>query len=273
MNNKNELLSIGEMAKLTGTGIQALRYYERKNILKPAYVDPDSGYRYYSLDQVYYVLFIVNCVELDIPLKELIDVFHADDMTRMKNFLEQCNKVAERKIKMLERGMDAFNKALQKMELGKLYQTGQIYSREFPEKTYYIKPCEQPLKGANLVKIMSEAVHELYGENFSRITEDDNLDELIALPDIGCLCQYSSKEISYYAFGEVPKRLTKENILTIPAGTYHFRQDKSSKVENAHEVFKEHLEGRDTFMIIETQESFLSKSKISRPIYELRLIL
>jgi hypothetical protein len=36
MKTKNELLSIGEMAKYTNTGIQALRYYERKNILKQA---------------------------------------------------------------------------------------------------------------------------------------------------------------------------------------------------------------------------------------------
>jgi DNA-binding transcriptional MerR regulator len=68
MNQKSDFLSIGEMSKLTGAGIQALRYYERKNILKPAYTDPDSGYRYYSYEQLYFVQKIINCVNLDIPL-------------------------------------------------------------------------------------------------------------------------------------------------------------------------------------------------------------
>ena len=44
---KNELLSIGEAAKLKQVSVKSLRYYETIGILKPAYVDPSSGYRYY----------------------------------------------------------------------------------------------------------------------------------------------------------------------------------------------------------------------------------
>ena len=277
MNSKDELLSIGEMAKLSGAGIQALRYYERKNILKPAYTDPGSGYRYYSLDQLYYVILIVNCVGLDIPLRELADVFNTDDMIHMKVFLKRCNKVAERKIKMLQVGIDAFNKALQKMKLGKLHQSGQIYARGFSEKTYYIKPYEHPLKGVNLIKRVSEAVYDLYGEDFARITEDDNPEDLLAMPDIGGLCQYSPKGINYFACTEVSKQMAQQmkvkDTITVPAGTYYFRPDESSRIEDAREIFKEQLKDKDTFMIIETQEPFFSKSKISQPMYELMLIV
>ena len=41
---------------------------------------------------------------------------------------------------------------------------------------------------------------------------------------------------------------------------------------NAREIFKEHLEGRDTFMVVETEELFLSETKVSQIMYELRLI-
>ncbi|MDY4307523.1 MULTISPECIES: MerR family DNA-binding transcriptional regulator [Enterococcus] len=49
---RSELLSIGELAKITGVNIKSLRYYEQVGVLLPVYINPDSGYRYYSLAQV-----------------------------------------------------------------------------------------------------------------------------------------------------------------------------------------------------------------------------
>lgn len=68
MKRKN-LLSIGELSKITGVHIKALRYYDSLGILTPAYVNPDSGYRYYSFCQKAVVDAIQFCVDLDIPLK------------------------------------------------------------------------------------------------------------------------------------------------------------------------------------------------------------
>lgn len=68
---RNNLLSIGEVARMKGVGIKALRYYERIGVLRPAYVDPQTGYRYYALSQMPELDVIVTCVELGLPLKEL----------------------------------------------------------------------------------------------------------------------------------------------------------------------------------------------------------
>lgn len=46
MNKKFYL--IGEIAKITGLSNKTLRHYDENNILKPDYVDPNSGYRYYK---------------------------------------------------------------------------------------------------------------------------------------------------------------------------------------------------------------------------------
>ena len=272
MSAKDGLLSIGEISKLTGAGVQALRYYERKKILTPAYIDPDTGYRYYSLDQIYYISFIINCVQFGIPLKELAEAYSANNMVHMKDFLEKCIKDAERKINILSSGVNGMNKALQRMELGNLYNPRQIYTREFPEKYLHVRKITQPLEGASMIKLLSEAVHELYGENFSRITDDDNLDDLLALPDLGCLCKYSKSGASYYVFGEIPEAYANKNTIKIPAGKYYFRHDKNSQLENAPDIFREQIDGKDDYIIVETQESFLSKSNITQPMYELRLI-
>ncbi|WP_066369112.1 MerR family DNA-binding transcriptional regulator [Neobacillus fumarioli] len=48
MHNK---LSIGEMAKLRKVTVETLRHYDKIGLLKPYYVDPNTGYRYYSTYQ------------------------------------------------------------------------------------------------------------------------------------------------------------------------------------------------------------------------------
>ena len=43
---------ISEFAKLRDININSLRYYEKLGLLKPAIVDENNGYRYYSAEQV-----------------------------------------------------------------------------------------------------------------------------------------------------------------------------------------------------------------------------
>ncbi|MBF2537211.1 MerR family transcriptional regulator [Listeria marthii] len=45
------LFSIGEMAKKSQLSIQRLRYYDKIELLVPAFTDPASGYRYYKTAQ------------------------------------------------------------------------------------------------------------------------------------------------------------------------------------------------------------------------------
>ncbi|SDW57806.1 MerR family transcriptional regulator [Paenibacillus sp. CF384] len=46
-----ERLSISEMAQLRGISAETLRHYDRIDLFKPQYVDPHTGYRYYSIFQ------------------------------------------------------------------------------------------------------------------------------------------------------------------------------------------------------------------------------
>ena len=46
-----EYYSIGETAKLLGVSSQTLRYYDREGILRPNYINEQTGYRYYSYMQ------------------------------------------------------------------------------------------------------------------------------------------------------------------------------------------------------------------------------
>ena len=72
MDKKEEkLLRIGELAKLSGISVKALHVYEKKNIIKPVYVDENTGYRYYSPDQFRLVESLLELQDMGFSLDEI----------------------------------------------------------------------------------------------------------------------------------------------------------------------------------------------------------
>ena len=49
------LFSIGELSKLQNISRQTLIFYDKIGLFRPAYTDPDNGYRYYSSSQLDYL--------------------------------------------------------------------------------------------------------------------------------------------------------------------------------------------------------------------------
>ncbi|MGR6018176.1 MerR family DNA-binding transcriptional regulator [Bacillus paranthracis] len=47
----NKRFTIGEMAKMHNIAESTLRYYDEKGIFHPSTVDPQTNYRYYTIDQ------------------------------------------------------------------------------------------------------------------------------------------------------------------------------------------------------------------------------
>lgn len=64
------LLSIGKMASLNRLSVSTLRLYDEKGLLKPKYIDPKTGYRYYSIDQNARLDVIIYMKELGMSLDE-----------------------------------------------------------------------------------------------------------------------------------------------------------------------------------------------------------
>ena len=264
MNRKNNLLSIGDLSKLTGAGIKSLRYYERINVLKPAYVSPETGYRYYTLDQAHLVEMIMFCIELDIPLVEMKKFFDEDGMMDFRKFFQEGRDVAEKKMKSLNKGLNLISRIERQMDLGDSHKTGEIYSAELPEKVFHVKPCGKSLKGVDQFDMIMSFYASLGDMTYP-------MDEY-ELPEYGILCEHSPAGAMYYYFKEVPKDFSTENKKTIPGGVYFCRQDDESKIETASEVFKAQLTGVTSFIAIET-EIITGRHKVNKPVNELRVLL
>ncbi|GLY77092.1 MerR family transcriptional regulator [Actinoallomurus iriomotensis] len=72
-------LTIGEFAQITRLSVRTLRRYHERGLLEPAVVDPDSGYRYYTSEQIPAAQVIHRLRELDMPLREVREVMDATD--------------------------------------------------------------------------------------------------------------------------------------------------------------------------------------------------
>ena len=52
------MLSIGEFSNICKVSTKTLRYYAEIGLLEPSEVNPENGYRYYSIEQLEKMLFI-----------------------------------------------------------------------------------------------------------------------------------------------------------------------------------------------------------------------
>ncbi|MFU8872961.1 MerR family transcriptional regulator [Micromonospora sp. SL4-19] len=60
--------SIGELARASGLTVSALRFYDRSGVLVPALVDPATGYRWYSDDQIAPARLVAGLRRVGMPL-------------------------------------------------------------------------------------------------------------------------------------------------------------------------------------------------------------
>ncbi|MER6270609.1 MerR family transcriptional regulator [Streptomyces sp900105755] len=63
--------SIGEMARDSGLGVSALRFYDRAGVLVPAWVDPVSGYRWYEPGQLEEARLLARLRRAGMPLADI----------------------------------------------------------------------------------------------------------------------------------------------------------------------------------------------------------
>jgi DNA-binding transcriptional MerR regulator len=260
---KNSLLSIGDISKFTGVSIKSLRYYDRIGILKPAYIDPDSLYRFYTYNQTNLVFLISFAIELDIPLKEL-SVFIEDQCTMdYKSFLAHGKEMANKKIKALENGLKFINLLEDKIAIYENHPIGQHYMRQFTEELLFLLPYDKTFENADPYQM---------AKLFDKVPFDENeYDYNSGLLEHGLICKYTPSGIFRYVFFELSKKMATDDCMVIPAGQYHCRQNDQSQIEDATEIFKDFLADRDSFIAIEI-DVFTGKSNINKPINELRVI-
>jgi len=270
MANKNKLLSIGDMAKLTQASIQSLRYYEQINLLEPAYVDPHSGYRYYSFDQKCLIEVIQICVGLDIPLRKLVEFMGEDETVNFYDILEHGKEIAEEKLSSIQRGLKFIDELRHNINaVSEFQKDGSIYMREMEKKYLCIIPCKKPISDIKPFEIVRTVLKLHYDvDDYAKLFH-------YGLVDIGILSVHSSDDVKHFMFTELPEHIassTTATIMTIPAGNYFCTQSEERQIEKAPHIFSGYLKGSNDFLAIET-DIFTHKYKINKLVNELRVVI
>lgn len=167
----SKYFSIGEMAKLHKISIQTLRYYDQIDLFKPIYVDKESNYRYYSIDQFSQLDIIKYLKYLGVPLKEIKSKLNEDNEEKLQLLnkkidvvndkikeLQLIKKVIETKKEIVEKGLNAD-------DIGKIHKK-YIAKRSILSMIYEdgLTPKETlELSRRHIANILEENISVFYG--------------------------------------------------------------------------------------------------------------
>lgn len=93
------LMPIGRLARLSRLSVRLLRRYSDDGLLPPAWVDPQSGYRYYRPEQVRAAATIALLRSLGVPLAGVRDILGAADEVALGALLRAEQARAEEELR------------------------------------------------------------------------------------------------------------------------------------------------------------------------------
>ena len=107
-----DLLVIGRFARLVGLTVGALRHYDELGLLRPAWVDPDTGYRSYRRDQLEAARMIVRLRGLEVPLDTIRAWLATDDASVRQRLLADHRARIEARTIRLQRVLHVLGQPL-----------------------------------------------------------------------------------------------------------------------------------------------------------------
>ncbi|WP_368490630.1 MerR family transcriptional regulator [Clostridium sp. BJN0013] len=209
-------ISITGLARLRNVNTETLRHYDRIGLFKPTYVDPKTGYRYYSVLQYEKLGTIKELRQLGMSLKEIKEYFDNRHVTKSLSMLVNRHEELKQKIKdlqLLERTLS------KKIEFLKNVITEskmkEIIIKQIPEREII-----------TFGKSINNAIELSYGflhlenalEEISPILASNRLGFIISRKDIECFKFNNSSDI--FVFTDENNKINKKNTKKIKSGRY-----------------------------------------------------
>ena len=259
----SQYMSIGKVSKQKNVSIKSLRYYDQIGILKPAFVNTETNYRYYTQDQLYLLDAITVCIKLGIPLKDL-NHYVDHNSINLQKLLYDGKILAEQKIMDIHNCLGTLQATLQNMGSS---VTGMAKIPEsksgilLPDGFYHSSVEQRTLLTVPLDEMDTP---KYYGQHILRLFVTAQQQGLAASYPSGVLHEYTDGSYRRHMFLTLSGAAEGQNgIRTLSAGSYACRRISThmSDFDSVKAEMKEVLKGTD-FCIIETDtlsvESLLS---------------
>lgn len=260
--------SIGAVSKLKGLTIKALRFYDKIGLVKPAYVDPDTNYRYYSLEQLLLLEHISLFKESGATLEQISKACKDDNCIALADFCFSQIVEAQDKIAQLQEAIDKYAQMGSRIYFDKARSVNKgIYYRAIPTRSVISRPCATPPT--------APATYEIYFDVYQMIREKF-LSSIYATGSVVRInprtLEFAYKEI----FVEAKKTENSPDIhlQTLPAGDYlcvnYFSENRQEQLcKLFDELHKEKLVPK---MMLEA-DTYLSVTQYEHPMMELQVLL
>lgn len=98
----NQLFTIGQLSKLFNIKVPTLRYYDEIGLLKPAKVDSETNYRYYSTEQFERLNVIKYFRALNLSIESIKNFFDARDISTLEKLLREQQIRVDQQIQTLQ---------------------------------------------------------------------------------------------------------------------------------------------------------------------------
>ncbi|MEI1419918.1 MerR family transcriptional regulator [Bacillus cabrialesii] len=116
------MLSIGEFSKICKVSTKTLRYYDEIGLIHPEDINPENGYRYYSIRQLKEMLLINRLKSYRFSLEEIKTILDTDEDQAEEKLifgLERKRQEVQAKIHAYEYTLTQMNQDMQRAEKGK----------------------------------------------------------------------------------------------------------------------------------------------------------
>ena len=112
------MLKIGEFAWLSQVTVETLRHYDRLDLLKPVRLDPFTGYRYYTLDQLPRLNRILALKDLGLSLEEIARMLDQQvKPDEIRSILESQQAELEREVQEAQRRLTRVEARLKQIDM------------------------------------------------------------------------------------------------------------------------------------------------------------
>lgn len=124
-----KLYSIGQASEMIGVPIATIRYYESIQLCAPSFTDVNTGYRYYSIDDIF-KLDLIRCLgrQLGMPLKQI------------RSFLKESQN-PEAIVKYLQQQEEAIDREIEKLACRRSFISDKLLAIRQREELNFLEPC------------------------------------------------------------------------------------------------------------------------------------
>jgi DNA-binding transcriptional MerR regulator len=146
------MFKIGEFSQMGQVTIRTLRHYDDLGLLKPAYIDPESDYRYYALEQLPRLNRIIALKELGLTLEQIATLLDGEvTAEQLRGMLAQRQAEIAQEIAATQAQMERVAARLRMIE-----QEGKVSPYEVARK---VVPAQTVATIRQMVPTLAEMKH------------------------------------------------------------------------------------------------------------------